>query len=56
MLNVGNSTLGCVSINILKRGVSYNYMEVVNEGNPILFIVIAMNVHHYSNVMDYESQ
>ena len=56
MLNVGNSTIGCVSINLLKGEVSYNYMEVVKEGNPRLFVFIATNVHRYSNVMDYASQ
>ena len=47
MLNVGNSTLGCVSINLLKREVSYNYMEAVKEGNPRLFVVIVMNICRY---------
>ena len=56
MLNVGNSTLGCVSINILKGEVSYNYMEAVKGGNPRLFIAIATNVLRYRKVMDYASQ
>ena len=47
MLNVGNSTLGCVSINLLKGEVSYNYMEAVKEGNPRLFVAITTNVHRY---------
>ena len=47
MLNVGNSTVGCVSINILKREVSYNYMEAMKEGNPRLFVAIATNFRRY---------
>ena len=47
MLNVGNSTLGCVSINLLKGKVSYSYMEAVKEGNPRLFVAIATNFRRY---------
>ena len=56
MLNVGNSTLGCVSINLLKGEVFYNYMEAMKERNPRLFVSIVQNVHHYRNIMDYVSQ
>lgn len=56
MLNVGNSTIGCVSINLLKGEVSYIYMEAVKEGNPEFLIAIVTKFHHYINVMDYVSQ